>query len=111
MVERRRTSLLAAALRGGIGGLVGTWLMDLVTTGLLEAQSEESKRQEDAARPNGKSSVANLVDRAILQQHFHDIKANLNRWIAQQVQVVQSRSRQASPSFAIDRCCGAHPFF
>ena len=54
---------LADAIRGGIAGLVGTWVMDLVTTGLLESQTEESKRQEEAARPNGKSSVANLVDR------------------------------------------------
>jgi uncharacterized membrane protein YagU involved in acid resistance len=58
-----RSSWLLDAVRGGVGGLVGTLLMDLVTTGLLEGQSAESKRQEDAARPNGKSSVANLVDR------------------------------------------------
>jgi hypothetical protein len=37
--------------------------MDLVTTGLTEGQSEASKRREEAARPNGKSSVTNLVDR------------------------------------------------
>jgi hypothetical protein len=55
--------LPADATRGGVGGLVGTWLMDLVTTGLLEGQSSASKRREEAARPNGKSSVENLVDR------------------------------------------------
>jgi hypothetical protein len=54
---------IADATRGGLGGFVGTWLMDLVTTGLLEGQSEESKRREETARPHGKPSVANLVDR------------------------------------------------
>lgn len=37
--------------------------MDLVTAGLLEGQSEETTRREQAARPNGKGSVENLVDR------------------------------------------------
>jgi hypothetical protein len=59
----RAGSWAADAIRGGLGGLVGTWLMDLVTTGLLEGQSEDSKRREEAARPNRKSSVENLVDR------------------------------------------------
>ena len=58
-----RHSWLADAVRGGLGGFVATWLMDLVTTGMLEGQSEESKRREQDAQPNGKSSVANLVDR------------------------------------------------
>lgn len=51
------------ATRGALGGLVATWLMDLVTTGLVEGQSAESKRREEAARPNGKGAVENLVDR------------------------------------------------
>ncbi len=50
-------------LLGALAGAVGTWLMDLVTTGLLEGQSKESLRWEKEASPNGKSSVANLVDR------------------------------------------------
>jgi len=50
-------------LLGALGGAMGTWLMDLVTTGLLEGQSKESLRREKEASPNGKSSVANLVDR------------------------------------------------
>jgi uncharacterized membrane protein YagU involved in acid resistance len=37
--------------------------MDLVTTGLLEAQSAETTRREEAARPDGKGSVESLVDR------------------------------------------------
>jgi hypothetical protein len=59
----RPGSWTADAIRGGLGGFVGTWLMDLVTTGLLEGQPEDSKRREEAARPNRKSSVENLVDR------------------------------------------------
>ncbi len=62
----RRTaggSWLADAARGAVAGAVGTWLMDLVTTGLLEGQSQETKQREEAARPNGKGSVENLVDR------------------------------------------------
>ena len=37
--------------------------MDRVTTGLYEAQPPEVTKLEAAGRPNGKSSVANLVDR------------------------------------------------
>lgn len=37
--------------------------MDKVTTGLCEAQPPEVTKLEAAGRPNGKSSVANLVDR------------------------------------------------
>ena len=54
---------LADAGRGAVAGAVGTWLMDLVTTGLLEGQSPETTQREEAARPNGKGSVENLVDR------------------------------------------------
>jgi hypothetical protein len=51
------------AIRGALAGAAATWLMDLVTTGMLEAQPREVTAREAAARPNGKSSVANLVDR------------------------------------------------
>jgi len=37
--------------------------MDLVTSGLLQGQSKETTDREKAVQPNGKSSVANLVDR------------------------------------------------
>jgi hypothetical protein len=37
--------------------------MDRVTTGLYEAQPAEVTRREELARANGKSSVANIVDR------------------------------------------------
>ena len=65
---RRSGSLLGDAIRGGIAGAVAVWLMDLVTTAMLDAQSEEVTRREEAARPNGKSSVANLVD--LLEAHL-----------------------------------------
>jgi hypothetical protein len=56
--------MLGGAIRGAIAGGVATWLMDLVTTGLLQAQSEEDKAREAAAQPNGRTSVGNLIDRA-----------------------------------------------
>jgi hypothetical protein len=62
-MARKEPSILGDALRGAIAGAAATWLMDLVTTGLASAQSEESKEQEKAAQPNGQSSVANLLDR------------------------------------------------
>ncbi|MGI8534223.1 MAG: hypothetical protein ACR2LP_05020 [Candidatus Limnocylindrales bacterium] len=37
--------------------------MDLVTTGMVQSQSGSDKRREQAAMPNGKGSVTNLVDR------------------------------------------------
>lgn len=55
--------MLGDALRGAVAGAAATWLMDLVTTGLLQGQSEDVTAREQAARPNGKSAVANLVDR------------------------------------------------
>ena len=51
------------AIRGAFAGAAATWLMDLVTTGMLETQPREVTARERAAQPNGKSSVANLVDR------------------------------------------------
>lgn len=55
--------MIRDAIRGALAGAAATWLMDLVTTGMLEAQPREVTAREAAARPNGKSSVANLVDR------------------------------------------------
>jgi hypothetical protein len=51
------------ALRGALAGAAATWLMDLVTTGLYEAQPAEVTRAEAAGRPNGKGAVTNMVDR------------------------------------------------
>jgi hypothetical protein len=51
------------AIRGALAGAAATWLMDLVTTGLYEAQPPEVTKAEEAGRPNGKGSVTNMVDR------------------------------------------------
>ena len=50
------------AIRGAIAGGVATWFMDLVTTGVQASQSKQDAAREVAARPNGQSSTANLVD-------------------------------------------------
>jgi hypothetical protein len=56
-------SLIRDAFRGALAGAAATWLMDLVTTRLYEAQGADVTRREEAAQANGKSSVANMVDR------------------------------------------------
>jgi uncharacterized membrane protein YagU involved in acid resistance len=55
--------MIRDAIRGAVAGAAATWLMDLVTTRMYEAQPPEVTRREQAAQPNGKSSVANMVDR------------------------------------------------
>lgn len=62
-MSKRRPSLVGGAIRGAIAGAIATWVMDQVTTGLYQSQSPADTARETAARPNGKSSVANLVDR------------------------------------------------
>ena len=49
--------------RGAIGGAVGTYVMDVATTAVMQRQSASVNAREADARPNGKSSVENLVDR------------------------------------------------
>lgn len=56
--------LMWTAMRGAAAGAVGTWVMDRVTTKVLEAQSAEDGERERAAWPNGKPSVDNMVDTA-----------------------------------------------
>jgi hypothetical protein len=56
-------SPIGDAVRGAIAGAVATWVMDLVTTALLDGQAEEVTAREEAGRANGKSSIANMVDR------------------------------------------------
>jgi uncharacterized membrane protein YagU involved in acid resistance len=53
---------LWTAARGAAAGAVGTWVMDRVTTKVLERQSPADTARERAAWPNGKPSVENLVD-------------------------------------------------
>ncbi len=55
--------MIRAALRGAIAGAAATWFMDLITTAMYEVQAPEVTEREQAAQPNGKSSVGNLVDR------------------------------------------------
>jgi hypothetical protein len=59
----RQTSILGDAIRGGVAGAAGTWVMDQVTTAMLQAQDPEVTAREEAARPNDKSAVDNLIDR------------------------------------------------
>jgi hypothetical protein len=56
-------TVLRDALRGAVAGAAATWAMDQVTTLLYLVQAEDVTAQEEAAQPNGKSSVANLIDR------------------------------------------------
>jgi hypothetical protein len=51
------------AVRGALAGAAATWLMDLVTTGLYEAQPPEVTKAEAAGRPNGRGALTNMVDR------------------------------------------------
>jgi len=62
MAQRNR-SILRDALRGAVAGGVAVWVMDLVTTGLLEQQPRAVSEREEQARPNGKPALVNLVDR------------------------------------------------
>jgi len=62
--QQHRSSWQVDAIRGAIAGGIATWVMDLVTAAMYAAQAPEVTAAEAAARPNGKSSVANLVDRA-----------------------------------------------
>jgi len=54
--------MIGDAIRGAIAGAAATWAMDKVTTAMYEVQPAEVTEREAAARPNGKSSVSNLVD-------------------------------------------------
>ncbi len=56
--------MLLDMIRGGLAGAAATWLMDQVTTGMLDQQPDEVTEREEAARPNGKDTITNLLDRA-----------------------------------------------
>jgi hypothetical protein len=55
--------LIGNATRGAIAGAAATWAMDQFTTVMLAVQAPEVTAQEEAARPGGKSSVTNLVEK------------------------------------------------
>ena len=59
--------MIRDALRGAIAGAAATWLMDRLTTGMLQLQAPEVTAREEAAQANGKSSVANMIDRVEAQ--------------------------------------------
>ena len=59
----RKTSILGDAIRGGMAGGAATWVMDQVTTGMLQQQSAAESEREAAARPGGQSPDMNVVDR------------------------------------------------
>jgi hypothetical protein len=61
--RRTRSPWWVDAARGAVAGAVATWVMDLATTGLFDAQSDEVTAREEAARPNGRSSIGNLIAR------------------------------------------------
>jgi uncharacterized membrane protein YagU involved in acid resistance len=63
MGNDQRGSLLGDLVCGAIAGAAATWMMDLVTTGMLQQQPADATERENEARPNGQSSLANLVDR------------------------------------------------
>ena len=54
--------MLTTILRGALAGTAATWLMDQVTAGIQQQQRPEDAEREAAARPNGKTPAANLVD-------------------------------------------------
>lgn len=56
--------LMWTAARGAAAGAIGTWVMDRVTTAMYERHSAADIEREQAAWPNGKPSVENLVDMA-----------------------------------------------
>jgi len=60
---RSGDGIVVDAIRGAIAGAAATWLMDLVTTAMLDGQSTEVTAREEAARANGKGSVENLLER------------------------------------------------
>ena len=63
MSRRERSSWWVDAARGAVAGALATWIMDLATTGLFVAQSDEVTAREEAARPEGRSSIGNLIAR------------------------------------------------
>jgi uncharacterized membrane protein YagU involved in acid resistance len=61
-MTRRRGSLVGGLVRGAIAGGAATWVMDQLTTGMMQGQADEKTEQEEAARPRGQAPDLNLVD-------------------------------------------------
>ena len=62
--------MIRDAIRGALAGAAATYLMDLVTTGIYEAQPAEATKLEASGRPNGKGAVTNMVDRFEAESGF-----------------------------------------
>jgi len=55
--------MIVSAVRGAIAGAVAVWLMDLVTSAMLDRQDPKVTKREEAARPNDQPALVNLVGR------------------------------------------------
>lgn len=55
--------MIGRMTRGAIAGAASTWLMDQVTTAMMSGQRPQVTAREEAARPNGKDALSNLLDR------------------------------------------------
>jgi hypothetical protein len=55
--------MLRDLIRGALAGTIATWLMDQVTTALYQGQSKAITAKEKQAQPDGKSSVALMLER------------------------------------------------
>ena len=75
--------LIGDATRGALAGAAATWAMDQVTTVMLAVQAPEVTKQEEAARPNGKGSITNLVEKVEAQTGF--VVPKKQRPLAEQV--------------------------
>jgi len=64
-VAKRATSIRGDLIRGAVAGGVGTWLMDQVTTAMVESSSAADRSREASVRPRGKDPAANLADTII----------------------------------------------
>ncbi len=76
--------MLRDLIRGAVAGIVGTWLMDLVTTALLLHQPKRVADREKAARPDGKTSVELMVQRVEETAGFEldkSQRALVERWM------------------------------
>ena len=63
--------MIRDAFRGALAGAAATWLMDLVTTGLYEAQPAEVTKAEEAGRDPGQ--VAYTVAIRVLERAGIDL--------------------------------------
>ncbi len=55
--------MIGRMTRGALAGAAATWLMDQVTTAMMSSQKAQVTAREEAAQPNGKGALENLVDR------------------------------------------------